>query len=259
MDVNVTARPLYLVFCLLAILGLPACSSNPSGYDTASPYQQTNDPLEGMNRAVFALNEGVDTVIGRPLAKTYKFVTPSPVRTGVRNALRNLRSPVNAANQLLQGDIDGAANDVGRALINSTIGLAGLIDVASHMGMEYEQEDFGQTLASWGVGHGPYLVLPIFGPSSVRDATGLAVDAYADPLRLYLFNTNQEEWHYLRLGMIYLSEREALLDALDDLRKNSFDYYAATRSIYYQRRESLIRDEDPDAYQTPEIPDYDDI
>lgn len=235
-------------------LSMGACSTANTSADAGDVY----DPMEGFNRAIFAFNDAVDTVFLEPVARGYRFITPQPVRTGVRNFLRNLKSPMQVVNQTLQGDLSGAGADVARFAVNSTAGVLGLIDVGNMIGLPYEQEDFGQTLAVWGVGHGPYMVLPIMGPSSVRDTTGLLVDSYADPLRLYLYNTHQEEWHYARLGLTTISTREELLDLLDDLQKNSFDYYAAVRSTYIQRREALVNDQDPELATSPSIPDFDD-
>ena len=243
---------------LLACAFLGGCASTEAakaGYDAE---EEIYDPLEGYNRAVFSVNETVDKTLIEPGARGYRAVVPRPVRMGLRNFLRNLRTPVNAANQLLQGDIEGVAHDLSRMVINTTIGLGGLIDVARDTGLEYEHEDFGQTLAVWGVDHGPYFVLPVMGPSSFRDATGLVVDTLADPVRLYLYNTDQEEWYYARVVATGLDQREDLLDAIDDLRKNSFDYYAALRSAYYQRREALVNDEEPGVLGAGQaIPDYD--
>ncbi len=211
-----------------------------------------SDPLEGTNRAIFKFNNGVDHAVIHPVVKGYRKVVPQPARTGLRNFLRNLKSPTIFANQILQGDIKGAGTVFVRAVVNSTVGLGGLIDVAGMHGLDYEQEDFGQTMGVWGVGHGPYVVVPILGPSSVRDYAGYFVDAYADPLRWWLFNTDNEGWYYAKLGADYLDLRESLVDVLEELEKSSIDYYAAVRSTYYQRREALKNDE----MQTA-IPDFD--
>lgn len=235
-------------------LSLGACSTTSSGDADMS---EVYDPMEGVNRGIFAFNDALDTILFEPVAMGYRFVAPQPVRTGVRNFLRNLKSPTQIANQTLQGDLGGAANDVGRFVVNSTVGVLGLVDVAAMIGLPYEQEDFGQTLGVWGLGHGPYMVLPLMGPSSLRDASGMLVDGYADPLRIYLYNTNQEEWHYARIAATAISTREELLDVLEDLQKNSFDYYAAMRSAYIQRRAALVKDKDPETAAAPAIPDFD--
>lgn len=252
-----SCKKFFLTTCLTLAMGcaLAGCASTTS--QTAGTETEIYDPLEDVNRAVFSVNDAVDQAIAAPVARGYRAVTPKLARDGVRNFLRNLRTPVNLANQVLQGDIEGAAADISRFAINTTIGVAGLFDVAADTGLKYEYEDFGQTLAVWGVGHGPYLVLPLIGPSSFRDATGLLADTLADPVRLYLYNTDKEGWYYARVGATALDRREELLDALDDLRKNSFDYYAAMRSAYMQKREALVHDDDPDVVAAPGIPDYD--
>lgn len=220
----------------------------------AAGTDQISDPLEGTNRAIFKFNNGVDHVVIHPIAKGYRTIVPQPARTGIRNFLRNLKSPTTFVNQLLQGDIGGAGDVLARAVINSTIGIAGLIDVADKVGIPYEAEDFGQTMAVWGIGHGPYIVVPILGPSSLRDYAGYFADSYADPLRWYLFNVDEEGWYYAKVGMDYLDLRESLVDVLEDLEKSSIDYYASVRSVYYQRREALVRDEA--AMASPDFDEY---
>ncbi len=253
-----------LSLVLLASLSLGACTTtqaNKAGpADTAdtADMEEISDPLEGYNRAMFGVNDALDQTVVAPVARGYRAVVPHPLRMGLRNFLRNLRTPVNAANQLLQGDIEGVAHDLSRFAMNTTIGIGGLIDVAKDTGLEYEYEDFGQTLAVWGVGPGAYMVLPVMGSSSTRDTAGLIVDTLADPVRLYLYNTDQEGWYYARAIATGLDTREELLEALDDLRKNSFDYYAAVRSAYAQRRAALVADEEPGAFgASAAIPDYD--
>lgn len=233
-----------------ACLGLSACAATNAeeGY---------SDPFESSNRMVFAFNEALDEAVAEPVARGYRAAVPSPARKGVRNVLRNLRSPVNIANQALQGDVEGFASDTMRFLINTTFGLGGLIDVASDTGLKYEPEDFGQTLAVWGVGHGPYFVAPVFGPNSLRDHTGNMVDVIADPLRWYLYNTDNEGWYYGKTVVSFVDKREELLDALEDLRKSSIDLYAAMRSAQHQYREALVADRDGNYGAGPAIPDYD--
>ena len=244
--------------CAVALsFAATGCASTQNADGGAADAAEISDPLEGVNRGVFAFNDAVDRAVGRPIAQGYRAVVPKPARTGVRNFLSNLRSPIVLANNVLQGDVEGSGKTLLRAVVNTTVGVGGLFDVAGHEGVKDDPEDFGQTLAVWGAGHGPYLVLPLLGPSSVRDATGMMVDSYADPLRLYLYNTDNEGWHYARIGATYVDKREELLDVLDDLRKNSFDYYAALRSVYVQRREALVHDQNPDETAAPSIPDYD--
>lgn len=239
-----------------ATIAMASCSTRNAEPVMAGDVE-INDPFENANRAVFSFNSAVDRAVIHPIAKGYNAALPKPVRTGVDNVLRNLKSPVTFANQTLQGDAEGAGNVLVRAVVNTLIGFGGIFDVAGSEGIKYEQEDFGQTLATWGVGHGPYLVVPIIGPSSLRDYVGYAVDSFADPLRWYLFNVDHEEIYYGKVGMEYLTLRASLVDVLEDLEKSSIDYYAATRSAYYQRREALVNDQDPETATTAAIPDYD--
>lgn len=239
-----------------AMLGVSGCSIGAKDPIVAGNVT-FEDPLEDANRAIFAFNEVVDDALIHPVVEGYRAVVPDEARTGIRNFLRNLKTPVRFANQLLQGDTEGAGNEIFRGIVNTLVGLGGLFDVAGREGYVYEPEDFGQTMATWGVGHGPYIVVPIIGPSSVRDYTGYIVDGLADPLRWYLFNTGQEGLYYTKVGMDYLDLRESLIDLLKDLEESSIDYYAAVRSAYFQNRQSMILDHDAEALPPPAIPDYD--
>ncbi|MFK7839420.1 MAG: VacJ family lipoprotein [Bdellovibrionales bacterium] len=217
-----------------------------------------SDPLEDTNRAVFKFNEVVDDTIIHPTVRGYRFVVPKDIRNRLGDFLRNLQSPVIFANQVLQGDIEGAGHVLLRTTINTFAGFGGLFDFAAKEGLPHESEDFGQTLAVWGLDHGPYLVVPILGPSTARDSVGYIVDSFADPIRWYLFDIGEEHLAYKRTGANYLNVRDELMDVLEDLRNSSIDYYASTRSIYYQRREALVNDENPDDAVSVSIPDYDD-
>lgn len=252
-------KNIFLSAAALSIIAL-SLSSCASDQDTLSMDGQAAiyDPLEESNRRVFAFNNAVDDAIIHPIAKGYNTVVPKPVRTGADNVLKNLKSPTTFMNQVLQGDLKGAGDVLVRTVVNTLIGVGGIFDVAGHEGIEYEPEDFGQTLGTWGVDHGPYLVVPILGPSSARDYVGYFVDSFADPLRWYLFNIEEEGIYYGKAGADYLNLRASLVDVLESLEKSSIDYYAATRSAYYQRREALL--EDRNANTTPAaIPDYDDF
>lgn len=231
----------------------------PAG-DPAQPGQvieadEANDPLEPINRGVFWFNELLDVVVIRPAAEVYRAVLPTPVRTGVRNVLRNVRAPLDLTNQVLQGDWDGAGDVLARFTINTTVGLGGLIDVAARNGIPYEYESFEQTLAVWGVPEGPYLVLPIVGASSLRDGPALFLEAWADPVSRFAANNEAEWFTYSRVGLTVADTRSEYIEVIDDLRANSFDYYAAFRSLYRQRRDGWIRDGAPDPSQFPDIPD----
>ena len=250
------------ILALTLAMSVSLMAAGCAGTGTASNEQvvvgneQISDPFEGANRAVLSVNEAVDKAVIEPVARGYRYVAPKPIRQGVRNVLRNLKSPIIMGNQLLQGDLEGFGNATGRLVINTLLGIGGLFDVADMGGIPYEPEDFGQTLATWGVGNGPYIVIPLLGPSTLRDGTGMIVDSFADPVRIYMFNHDLEWLHYTRVGVGVVDQREELLDVIDDLRRNSFDYYAALRSAYYQRRQALVNDMDPSTASGPEIPDY---
>jgi phospholipid-binding lipoprotein MlaA len=215
-----------------------------------------NDPLEPVNRAIFWFNEGVDVVLIKPAAQLYRWALPNSAQKGVRNVLRNLRSPLDFTNQLLQGDTEGASVVFRRFIVNTTLGVGGIIDVAHGYGLDYEYESLEQTLAVWGVPEGPYLVLPLFGPSTLRDALALGGETVVDPVARYT-NAHDQEWVTLARGGLYaLDTRAGYLEALDDVKRNSFDYYASMRSLYRQRRDGWIRDGQPDTSSLPDIPDY---
>jgi phospholipid-binding lipoprotein MlaA len=238
----------------LSVAALAGCATPPSDDpDALAAFKEANDPLEPMNRYFFELNYAADELLFKPLAGWYYVALPDFAQDGVRNALRNLRSPVVLANDLIQGETERAGITVGRFLVNSTLGLGGLFDIASRMGLEYHDEDFGQTLAVHGVGEGPYLVLPLFGPSNPRDAVGKVVDMAFDPLT-YL--------GYYVSGFDTVGTATSLLDGvdlrarnlktLDEIRRGSLDYYATLRSLYRQRRVDEINNgETPPAVLDP--------
>lgn len=247
----------------LSCLLVAGCASTKGSGGQASAANEgsasNDDPLEGYNRVMFKINDIVDQAVMQPVAMGYRKFIPKPARNCVRNFLHNLHTPINAGNNLLQGDIEGVATDLSRFMINTTIGIAGLFDVAKETGLSYRPEDFGQTMGVWGISPGPYLVLPLLGPSSIRDTVGLAADSYADPVRIYLRNTDRMGLYYTRVALIGLDNREALLDAIWDLRKHSIDFYAATRSAYFQERDAMVHNHraGAPAASANSIPDYD--
>ncbi|MBT5675048.1 MAG: VacJ family lipoprotein [Rhodospirillaceae bacterium] len=205
--------------------------------------EEISDPLEGINRAIFFVNGGLDTILVRPIAWVYGNYVPPFAKQRVSNFFTNLNAPVVFANDLLQFEFEDAAETSARFLINSTIGLAGLFDVASEIGLEPHEADFGQTLHTYGVGPGPYLVLPLLGPSNLRDGFGRAVDTLLNPLTWLL----EPEENLIIAGAKGLVQREELLESLDAVRETSVDYYAALRSLYYQNRAvELGRGVDPE-------------
>ncbi len=203
---------------------------------TASLAQEENnpDPWQGWNRAVFNFNDRVDRWFLKPLAKGYKAVTPDPIEVGISNIFSNIGEVPNAINGALQGDFKGAGYDTGRFLVNSTIGLGGLLDVAKHMNLPADTpEDFGQTLAVWGAGQGPYLILPFLGPSTLRDTMAMPVNWYTDPTTYISHERTEIEVKALSI----VDTRAGLLE----LEKNiTGDRYTFIRDVYLQRRAYLI-------------------
>lgn len=195
-----------------------------------------DDPLEGVNRVFFYANGALDYVFFDPLARAYRFVTPAPARQAVSHAFTNLADPVVAANHLLQADFTRATRSVGRFLVNSLAGVAGLFDVATGLGLEADDVDFGQTLHRYGVGDGFYLVLPVLGPSTARDALGFGVDGLLDP-RTHLLADMPRLSLALGEGVV---RREEAIDPVDFLVEHAADHYEAVRAWTYQRRQREI-------------------
>jgi len=256
--------PVALLMAVLAFgLAVPEISFAASMEETdsvhvtlaqASGEEAVNDPLESLNRSIFEFNEGLQDVLLRPIAKFYNANVNLTVRQGISNFLDNLSSPVIFANDLLQGEFERALTTFGRAFINTTIGIVGFADVASELGLERHDEDFGQTLAVYGMGEGFYLVLPIFGPSSPRDAIGkFVIDSYLDPLGLWLDNTDRQNIEYTLAGAEGLDEYAGIVDELNQVKKTSVDYYAAVRSLYRQKRKTEINN--GSIFELPPIPD----
>lgn len=224
------------------LLYLAGCAQIPTDPDALAEYQERNDPLEPANRVVWQANQFVDRNLLRPVAVAYRDTVPDDIRTGVHNAVTNLGEPLVFVNDVLQANMRRAWIAVARFLVNSTVGLAGVIDVAGKMGIPHHDADFGQTLGVWGVSGGPYLMLPLLGPSSLRDATGLAAGFYADPVNLLARQKDLEPLTYGRTGVETLDQRTRLIETLDDVERNSFDYYAAMRSLSQQKRATDIKD-----------------
>jgi len=225
------------VVCALAFISLTLVSgcATTNGSDP-------RDPFEGFNRAMYGFNDGLDTVVVKPVSSAYKTITPDPVRTWVRNFFANIEDVFIGVNNMLQGKFVDGWTDWVRFAFNSVLGVGGINDVASEMGLEKHNEDFGQTFGRWGIGSGPYLVLPLFGPSSVRDFAGLWIDWTVDPL-----------WQYarpidVRNSLTFLrgvSRRTDLLDASRILEEAALDKYVFQRDAYLQRRRALVHDGNP--------------
>jgi phospholipid-binding lipoprotein MlaA len=228
----------------LALVSLAGCAASSSNI---KPSPQ--DPYEHFNRRVYAFNDALDRGVAKPVAKAYRAVTPQPVRTGIGNFIANLGMPLTLVNDLLQGKLRAALSDTGRLVLNTTMGIGGLFDVASKAGIDRNDEDFGQTLGKWGVPAGPFLMLPLLGPSSLRDApTGIA-DGFANPAT---YANVEARWGYRTLELLHT--RYELL-ALDPTLDKAFDKYAFLRDAYVQNRAYKVSDgnvpeetlEDPEA------------
>ena len=194
--------------------------------------EEISDPAEGLNRAVFAFNDALDIMVLRPISALYGYLMPPPAKPAAQRFFKNLSAPVVMINDLVQLDGQDAAVTAGRFAINSTVGILGLFEMAEKYGLKEHHADFGQSLHSYGVGPGPYVVLPLMGPSNLRDASGNIVDGFLDPID-YALNANARLG---RAGASIMVGREGLLTTLDDLRENSVDYYAALRAALYQNR-----------------------
>jgi phospholipid-binding lipoprotein MlaA len=224
----------------LAAVALAGCATQRS----PSP----RDPFEPVNRATFEFNDTADKFVFKPVAEGYRFVLPEVVRTGVRNFFSNLRDPWIAVNQLLQGKVELALSDSWRFIVNSSFGIGGVMDVATDMRLPKHNEDFGQTLGVWGLDTGPYLVIPIWGPSSARDGAGLIADAYAFlPWWIpdWLDLQHRVAWQNSLTALDFVNIRANLLDASNLLEEAALDRYAFVRDAYFQRRRNLIYDGDP--------------
>ena len=215
---------------LIAALAGGCASSNTPG-----------DPLEGFNRAMFGFNEGVDNAILRPVASGYKAVVPEPARDCVGNVFSNINDIFVSVNSLLQGKVGDAVSDACRVVVNTTVGLLGCFDVASKVGLEKHNRDFGQTFGKWGIGSGPYLVLPFLGPSSVRDGAGMLIYSYLDPVWADHVPTRNVAY-----SLRAVNRRSELLDASNVLEEAALDKYSFVRDAYLQRRRGMVEEESKD-------------
>ncbi len=220
------SRGLALAVAACAVLSGCAAPSNPQ------------DPFEKFNRASFAFNDTVDRVALKPAATVYKNVTPGFVQTGVGNFFGNLSDAWSAVNNILQGKGEAGMTDFTRFALNSTFGIAGLLDIASEAGLQKHDEDFGQTLGYWGVPSGPYLMLPIFGPSTVRDTTALPADLWGDPWN----HKEPANWRNIGTGVRVVDTRASILDASNLMEEAALDRYEFIRDGFLQRRQSQVFD-----------------
>jgi phospholipid-binding lipoprotein MlaA len=250
--------------CFILATGLIAagCATPPTDPAARAAFEEANDPLEPLNRHVFEFNRVLDGLLFKNVAEFYRIVVPEPVRNSIHHVIVNLNEPVVFANNLLQAKVERGGTTFARFLVNSTVGVAGIFDVATDMGLKEQIGDFGQTLYSWGVEDGgPYLVLPILGPSNPRDGIGMGVDSYIDPWRYVSNDVGASHLMWTRFVLDGIDKRVRAGPELDEIERNSVDYYASLRSLYRQNRAKEISnitpetvEPDQDLYRDPNAP-----
>lgn len=221
-----------------ASLLLSACATRPPESEplARAEFDRINDPLEPLNRATHDFNMTMDRFLLKPVADVYRWILPLPIRNGITNILHNLQSPLIFANDLLQGEFDRGGVTLARFVTNSTIGLAGIFDPAADWGLERHKEDFGETMAVWGVGEGFYLVLPLFGPSNPRDALGITAEFFGDPVSLAMEDNGLRTESHIRTGLEVVDFRVRYDDNIKSLKKSEGDLYVLMRTAYRQNR-----------------------
>lgn len=235
----------------LIVIGA-GCATRPpaSDPDAVADFEQTNDPLEPTNRVFYKINNGLDTVLLRPVAQAYHKVAPERVREGVHNVITNLGSPVALTNDILDAKPRRAGDTTMRFLINTTVGVVGIFDVATGWGYPAHDTSFGTTLALWGVPEGPFLFLPVLGPSNPRDAVGFGVDNVIDPFTWVGNGAAVTALGWSRYFVSAVDARERVLDSLDSIKKTALDPYATFRSLYRQHRSSQVEETRDDKRET---------
>jgi phospholipid-binding lipoprotein MlaA len=245
-------KKIIVIFLFSTMLGFNVNAGTDGENNLSKKSTPIKDCFESLNRATFSLNKGLDKVIFKPVAKAYR-VLPSPVRAGTSNALTNLSSLLTIPNNILQGEFKTAGINTGRFAVNTTIGILGLFDVAKKIGFsEYEKEDYGQTLGVWGVGPGCYVVLPVLGPSTIRDTAGSFINVLGGDPYYNISNHGNNEYlnksDYMATKILTgIDFRAKNIESLENLEKNSMDFYASVRSLYLQNRERRIANSKPSA------------
>jgi phospholipid-binding lipoprotein MlaA len=238
MGMKTGLRPAVVVVALLLCCG-GCAATTPTTSTTADDADTEHDPAEPVNRAIFKVNVAADHAVMRPVAQAYADHVPEGVQKGIHNVVQNLKEPAVAVNDALQGNVNQAWQSVQRLAVNSTVGVAGIFDVASQLGLPPHKADFGQTLAVWGVGEGPFVELPLLGPSNARDTVGTAVDMALNPLTFV--GGAPATYAGVATGSANVVDtRSQHLHDLDELERNSLDYYATLRSVYRQHRDAEI-------------------
>lgn len=253
----INQRLLSALGALMLVSLVAACADVPTDPAARAEYEATNDPFEPTNRVIFDVNDFLDRLLFRPLAELYRATIPPGIRDRLSHVLSNFNEPVVFANNVMQGEFTSAGVTLGRLVLNSTVGVAGIWDVSTDWGLPQQHGDFGQTLYTWGAGTGPYLVLPLFGPSNVRDGIGMGADSAMSPWQ-YLAGMNGTGSENRLNGFYFLAngvtQREQNIEAMDALRSGSVDFYAQMRSVYRQYRNKQLGNQD-----TGNMPKFDDI
>jgi phospholipid-binding lipoprotein MlaA len=257
--VRIVVSPRGAIRCaapLLLAAIVAGCATPPSEPAERAAFEQNNDPLEPLNRQTLDLNMFLDRILLKPVTKVYIAIVPEEGRDALKRALDNMKEPVVVINNVLQDEPRRAAISAGRFTVNSTLGVGGFFEVAAKMGLEKQTGDFGQTLFVWGLPEGPYLVAPILGPSNPRDLVGMGIDAYSDPFSFLATVKAIDQIEIARFVLDGFDQRARVIDILDDLQKNSLDFYAQLRSLTQQRRAAELRhgaapEPGADFYQDP--------
>ncbi len=254
---NSSVYTIFVSLCLAAgLMASPASAANEPETVEASDTSDINDPFEGANRILFFIHDGLDTMFLRPVSVAYTTFIPYPIRKGVDNFMSNVATPVTLSNDLLQGEWERAGTTTKRFVINSTIGLGGLVDYAAKQGLPKHTEDFGQTLAVHGVGSGPYIFVPVLGPSTPRHLVGRAVDLLADPWTYILYN--QKRLVRLTPTAIVAAQARGEGDkALNSVKETSGDYYSSLKNLYSQSRRNAINNGEVNDDDLVDIPGFD--
>lgn len=238
----------YLLSSCCILLGLSGCATPPTDSDALKQYQEANDPFEPYNRAMTDFNFKVNRYVYRPFDKGYRFIVPEAIRNGISNASDNLSQPYYLVNAVLQGEFEDAAQIFGRFFTNSTLGVAGLFDVATMLEIESPKKDFGETLYRWGWNNSmPYFVWPFLGPSDIRETVGSVAGFFLDPIDYVLPNAEEDNLLIIRYTVKGIVTIDSLSGLLEDVEKTSVDPYVALRTMYRQNRAKFLNANDIDA------------
>jgi phospholipid-binding lipoprotein MlaA len=245
------------ITAIALLTAVSGCATPPQedGKAVAVMYNEVYDPLEPMNRYFFDVNYALDALFLKPVAEMYRGVVPEPVRDSVTNFLTNLSQPIYLINNVLQGDLNGAGDNMGAFFTNTFLGVGGLFDVAK---LNTPPEDMGQTFAKWGIHEGPYLVVPVLGPRTTRAAVGGIADYYLDPINYAARENDIDNVGIIRAAASGIDQRSRSIEALDEIEKTSIDFYAAIRSLYRQNRNNMILNGASNSTQLPDMSFEDD-